>query len=79
MDIYLMRHFKVNFNWKKKYSSKEFKIACEEYDNSNIVIQNTEFDSKDIQQIYISNLIVKFATLSKCNISYNKNNYCQGS
>ena len=57
MNIYLMRHFKVNFNWKKKYSSKEFKIACEEYDNSNIVIQNTEFDSKDIQQIYISNLI----------------------
>ncbi len=57
MNIYLMRHFKVDFEWEKKYSSKEFKIACEKYDNCDIVIQNIEFDSKDIQQIYISDLI----------------------
>ena len=57
MNIYLMRHFKVDFGWKKKYSSKEFEIACKEYDNSDIINQNIRFDSKGIQQVYISDLI----------------------
>lgn len=56
MNIYLMRHFKVNFEWEKKYSSREFIIACEKYDNSNIINQNVEFNHKDVQ-IYISELI----------------------
>jgi len=55
MDIYLMRHFKVNFKWKKKYTSKEFKIACQQYDNANIIKQNITFHHKKIN-IYISEL-----------------------
>ena len=56
MDIYLMRHFKVDFEWKKKYDSTEFNLACERYDRSDIIKQDVGFYKKDIQ-IYISELI----------------------
>ena len=56
MNIYLMRHFKVDFEWKKKYTSTEFKIACNTYNKSNIFRQDVDFNTKDIQ-IYISELI----------------------
>jgi len=76
MNIYLMRHFKVDFEWKKKYSSREFKIACDKYDNFNIINQSVEFNSKDVQQIYISNLIRSSLTYKalRVDIKANKTN-----
>ena len=56
MNIYLMRHFKVDFEWKKKYSSTGFDIACKKYDNSNIINQTVEFKPKEIQ-LFTSALI----------------------
>ena len=56
MNIYLMRHFEVDFNWDKKYTSEEFKLACKKYDQSGIIHQNIEFDTSNIQ-IYTSELI----------------------
>jgi len=73
MDIYLMRHFKVDFEWEKKYSSKEFKIACDNYDNSDIINQTIEFDSNDVQQIYISDLIRSNLTYKSLNIDIKTN------
>lgn len=56
MNIYLMRHFKVDFKWNTKYNSKEFKLACENYDNSDIIPQKTSFGIENIK-IYTSDLI----------------------
>jgi broad specificity phosphatase PhoE len=56
MNIYLMRHFKVDFEWKKKYTSRGFKIAAEEYNSSTIIKQDIAFDHKNVQ-VYISELI----------------------
>ncbi|WKX76363.1 hypothetical protein [Zobellia laminariae] len=50
-----MRHFKVDFEWEKTYTSTEFKLACNKYDSSKIIRQNVEFNHRDIQ-IYISEL-----------------------
>lgn len=63
MNIYLMRHFKVDFEWEKKYSSNGFRSACEKYDNANIIKQTVEFNHADIQ-IYVSELI-------RSNLTYN--------
>jgi len=73
MNIYLMRHFKVDFVWEKKYNSKEFKIACEKYDNATIINQNVAFEHTNIQ-IYISELIRSSLTHKalKTNIVANK-------
>jgi hypothetical protein len=69
-----MRHFKVDFEWKKKYSSKEFKIACEKYDELDIISQPVEFDSNKIQQIFISELKRSYFTYKalKLEIKTNK-------
>lgn len=56
MNIYLMRHFKVDFEWKKKYTSRGFKIAAEAYNSSNIIIQDVAFHHRDVQ-VYISELM----------------------
>jgi len=62
LNIYLMRHFEVDFKWKKKYSSEEFKTACEDYDTSGIINQNVKFDKNSIQQIFISDLKRSYLT-----------------
>jgi broad specificity phosphatase PhoE len=56
MNIYLMRHFEVDFEWEKKYTSEGFKAACNKYDNANIINQTVEFNSQNIN-VYISELI----------------------
>ncbi|MGS0526999.1 hypothetical protein ACU8V7_19510 [Zobellia nedashkovskayae] len=70
-----MRHFKVDFEWEKKYTSTEFKLACEKYDSSKIIRQNVEFNHKDIQ-VYISELIRSEATYIA--LGFYKNAYKTG-
>ena len=72
MNIYLMRHFKVDFEWEKKYTSNGFKIACEKYDNSNIISQNIDFNFADIQ-IYVSELIRSNETYKALGINIKAN------
>ena len=67
MNIYLMRHFKVNFEWKKKYTSEEFKTACKEYDTTDVINQKIQFDSNGID-IYISELIRSNLTFEALNL-----------
>ena len=56
MKIYLMRHFKVDFTWKKLYSSSDFSNACSTYDKRNIIPDSsTQLDMK-YEDIHISGL-----------------------
>lgn len=64
-----MRHFKVDFKWKNKYSSIEFKIACDKYDNANIINQISGFDSSNIKQTYLSELSRSTLTYKALNIN----------
>ena len=51
-----MRHYEVNFIWKDKYASEEFKVACKNYDCADVINQKPDFDINLVQQIYISEL-----------------------
>ena len=55
MKVYLMRHFKVDFNWKKKYNSEEFDLACKMYD-SNPIVSSRETLDFEVDKVYISGL-----------------------
>ncbi len=55
MKIYLMRHFKVNFSWKKMYNSADFDIAYNAYDNSLIIPKNIGLNIS-FKNLYISHL-----------------------
>jgi len=71
---YLFNETFQSWFWlEKKYSSKGFEIACRQYDNSNIINQNISFISKDIQQIYISNLIRSELTYNALKIDIKAN------
>ena len=50
-----MRHFKVDFNWKKMYNSSEFDFACNTYDKSPIV-PNYNSININFKDLYISSL-----------------------
>ena len=51
-----MRHFKVDFNWKKIYNSTEFDFACDTYDKSPIMpdYNNLDIDFKDVYTSHLS-------------------------
>lgn len=68
MNIYLMRHFKVAFTWNKTYTSKDFKVACQQYDNATIINQNTSLNDTNYI-VYTSNLIRSHLTYVALNIN----------
>lgn len=77
MKIVIIRHAKVNMEWEKRYDSKQFDLACEKYDTSEIVpiseIMSTK-DSTDI--IYISELSRSYETARQL---FGERNFCKTS
>lgn len=55
MKIYLMRHLKVDFEWKKKYNSAEFDFDWNAYDFKPIIKSDKKLDLK-IDKVFISEL-----------------------
>ena len=56
MKVIIMRHLKVNYIWKKWYTSAEFDKACNEYNRA--FVEHTEQNFRDFnyKNIYISTL-----------------------
>jgi broad specificity phosphatase PhoE len=48
MKIILIRHFKVNFKWSFAYNSFDFEKACEDYDNSKVIMADLKVNSDGI-------------------------------
>ncbi len=69
MKVVLIRHFKVDFPWKKFYTSTDFTKACNMYDTSQIT------DERKINNccgnIYISKLIRTELTSKNLNLKSN--------
>ena len=64
MKIFLIRHAKVLYRWKKKYSSSSFSKACNEYDSAPIIkIDNDKV--KYINAIVGKNVVVITSGLSR--------------
>ena len=64
MIVTLMRHYKVNYAWKKTYTAAEYKKAGQEYDKAEILDQ-LEPLTEDYHKIIISSLPRTLATLRK--------------
>lgn len=56
MNIYLIRHAKVNMKWPNKCNSLEFDEACKQYDLAEIVEVNKIEKVIDYKKIYVSNM-----------------------
>ena len=56
MKLYLMRHFKVDYQWKTMYTSSEFNSACNLYDKSQIISTSSKEIDLEITVIYVSEL-----------------------
>ncbi len=56
-----MRHFKVDFKWKKSYNSTEFDHDCDSYDNSQIIPSSEKYNIK-CDNVYISELSRSYDT-----------------
>jgi broad specificity phosphatase PhoE len=67
MKIILIRHFKVNFQWKFAYNSKGFEKACHDYDGSNIVSTNFK---ENTNKLVISSTM--FRAIETTKIIFNK-------
>jgi broad specificity phosphatase PhoE len=62
MSVTLLRHYKVNYIWKKRYTPKEYRAALREYDGANIIDQKVELPST-YHQVIISSLQRTFQTM----------------
>lgn len=56
MKITMIRHGKVNMNWKKWCTSEEFDRDCEKYDNAPIHCIEESMQQDVVEDIYISTL-----------------------
>lgn len=56
MKITIIRHGKVNMQWKKWCTSKQFDIECENYDSASIYPVNEDMAGNVSEDIYISTL-----------------------
>ncbi|MBK8808992.1 MAG: histidine phosphatase family protein [Bacteroidales bacterium] len=45
MEITLIRHFKVDFQWDFVYNSEGFAKACSIYNSSNVIVENLKMDT----------------------------------
>jgi len=43
LNVYVIRHGKVDFSWSRSCTSEQFDKECEEYDNSPIRKENISF------------------------------------
>jgi len=55
MKIVLIRHFKVNYDWRFACNSLEFENACDGYDKSNVIVSDLRINSNN--RIYSSTMI----------------------
>jgi broad specificity phosphatase PhoE len=62
MKVTLMRHYKVNYTWKKSYTPEEYREAEHAYDNADILDQSKP-PNEDYQKIVISAQPRALATL----------------
>lgn len=69
MIIYFKRHLKVDFNWNKYCTSKEFNIACQKYDTEPIIDNDIEHYEFVIEKVYISSLTRTEQTLKVLKIN----------
>ncbi|AYA99186.1 histidine phosphatase [Lachnoanaerobaculum umeaense] len=56
MKVIIIRHGKVDYDWKRKYSSGEFDKACIQYDKSPIMQMSYYIPLFNVKQIYVSKL-----------------------
>ena len=56
MKVIIIRHGKVDYDWKRKYSSGEFDKACIQYDKSPIMQMSYYIPFFNVKQIYVSTL-----------------------
>jgi broad specificity phosphatase PhoE len=63
MKIILIRHFKVDFDWRFAYNSQDYENACCAYDKSAVRIGNLRINTND--RIYSSTLIRAVQTAEK--------------
>lgn len=68
MKITIIRHGKVNMKWSKKYTSRTFDNACQEYDLAHIERIDNPYVT-DCSNIYISNFLRSFETAQALFIS----------
>ena len=54
MKLLLIRHGKVDMEWKKSYTSAEYDKACRQYDEADIVPIGQPQDTGDYKRIYTS-------------------------
>jgi hypothetical protein len=62
MIVTLMRHYKVNYTWKKSYTPEEYRKAEQEYDYAEI-LDSSEPPLEDYEKIIISSMPRTLATL----------------
>ena len=56
MKVIIIRHGKVDYDWKRMYNSREFDLACAQYDMAPIVEMSYDIPAIDVQKIYVSTL-----------------------
>ncbi len=56
MKAIIVRHAKVNYHWRRFYSSKEYDTACEEYDLSPVVPVKIDGLFSGCEDVWISTL-----------------------
>lgn len=54
MKLLLIRHGKVDMEWKKSYTSAEYDKACRDYDDADIVPVGKPQETGDYERIYVS-------------------------
>jgi broad specificity phosphatase PhoE len=61
MVVTLLRHYKVDYTWKRRYTPDAFRTALKEYDDANVIDQHKELAG--FQKVIISNLKRTLQTL----------------
>ena len=56
MRVVIIRHGKVDYRWKKSYTSKEFDLACKQYDKASIETMTYEVPCFDYHHVLVSTL-----------------------
>ena len=56
MKIVLIRHAKVDFDWRKWCSARQFDQDCEGYDEAPVLPGSYDLPKEEINQIYVSSL-----------------------
>jgi broad specificity phosphatase PhoE len=61
MVVTLLRHYKVDYTWKRRYTPEGFRTAWREYDQADVIDQHEQV--ADFQNVIISNLKRTLQTL----------------